>query len=91
MRKAELIERLANKLQTSKSQAGRTLDVTLEVMTEVLLEGSDIQLRGFGVFQHKVLKGREGRLPGGERVVVPERRTVRFSPSKHILENLVKG
>lgn len=88
MHKAEIIERLAQELGSSKAHAARQLEATLSVLTQALVEGHDVQLRGFGVFQHKVLKGRMAALPTGERLRVPERKTVRFKMAKAILDQL---
>lgn len=88
MQKAELIERLANRLQTSKSQAAQALDGTLQVMTEAILEGRDVQLRGFGSFSHKTLASRQGKLPNGQPIVISSRKRIRFSPAKAILDRL---
>jgi nucleoid DNA-binding protein len=56
-------------------------------MMEILMSGKRIEMRGFGVLKLKKLKGTFVKNPrNGIEVFVGERYTVRFKPSKRLLE-----
>jgi nucleoid DNA-binding protein len=56
-------------------------------MVEILMSGKRIEMRGFGVLKLKKLKGTFVKNPrNGIEVFVGERYTVRFKPSKRLLE-----
>ena len=48
MNKQELIEAIAEKSHTSRSDSIKMLDALLETVTETLAQGDSVQLIGFG-------------------------------------------
>ena len=62
MNKQELIEIIAEKSHTTKSDSKKMLDAFLETVTETLAQGDSVQLVGFGTFKTspvRLLKSRQ--------------------------------
>ena len=79
MKKAELIEAIAQKAGLSKADANRALDATFEVITKALKKGERVPVAGFGTFNVSKRKAREGRNPQtGATVKIPARKAVTF-------------
>lgn len=83
MIKKDIVEEIARKTGLNKSIVKEITDEFLLVLLRALGEGKRIELRGFGVFNVKKVKGKKGRNPKtGEEVLVPERNKVTFKVSK---------
>lgn len=84
--KKEIIESVHKRTQMSRAAAGTMLDAVLEVMSQAIVGGRNIELRNFGVFEQQVRKSRVGRNPNrpSDTVIIPERRTVRFRVGKNL-------
>ena len=79
MKKAELVEAIAEKTGLTKADATRALDAAFEVITEALKKGERVPVAGFGTFNVSKRKAREGRNPQtGETVKIPARKAVTF-------------
>ncbi len=79
MKKAELVEAIAEKTGLTKADATRALDATFEVITKALKKGERVPVAGFGTFNVSKRKAREGRNPQtGETVKIPARKAVTF-------------
>ena len=63
MTKAELVEKVADKIQLTKKQAETVVNILLNSITEALSEGDKVELRGFGSFRIRNRNPREGRNP----------------------------
>ena len=91
MTKGQLIESLceATELGLSKRAAEHAVNIIFESMTDALVEGHRIEIRGLGSFKVKDRMPRVGRNPktGVEAVITP-RRVLSFRPS-HILKDRV--
>ena len=92
MTKSELIARLAQRYpQLVAKDAEYAVKMILDAMTQALLEGNRIEIRGFGSFGLNYRPPRVGRNPNtGARVEVPAKRIPYFKPSKE-LKDLVNG
>lgn len=89
MNKAQLIERVAEKTSSTKSQAELVLDATLEAIQEALQEGEEVKLVGFGTFSRASRKARQGRNPKtGATVKIPSSYVARFKPGKDLKDGL---
>ncbi len=64
MQKKEFIEKLAEKLESSKSDAEKSLNAVFELITEVMSQGDEFAMTGFGKFASKDKVERKGRNPG---------------------------
>lgn len=79
MKKAELVEAIAEKTGLTKADATRALDATFEVITAALKKGERVPVAGFGTFNVSERKAREGRNPQtGKTVKIPARKAVTF-------------
>lgn len=93
MNKSDLIEGLTKKLPT---MAGRDVEVIINTifdsMTESLVRGDRIEIRGFGSFEIRTRKPRLGRNPKtGASVSVTERKVPFFKVGKELRERVNKA
>ena len=87
MNKQELIEAIAEKSHTSKSDSKKMLDALLETVTETLAQGDSVQLIGFGTFKSTERNARSGRNPRtGETVTIPAKRVPSFTAGNALKE-----
>jgi len=63
MHKTELINQIAEKADLTKKDSEKALNAFIEIVTEALKAGDEVQLVGFGNFQVKPRAAREGRNP----------------------------
>lgn len=63
MNKTELIEAIAKKTELTKKDAEAALKAVIETIEGALKKGDKVQLVGFGTFETKKRKAREGRNP----------------------------
>jgi len=89
MNKAELVDYVAKRLESSHSAAEKTVNLVTEGILHGLKTTGNVQLVGFGSFNVKERKARKGRNPRtGETIDIPASRTVKFKPSKGLTEEL---
>jgi integration host factor subunit beta len=85
MTKAELVEKVADKIQLTKKQAETVVNILLNSITEALSEGDKVELRGFGSFRIRNRNPREGRNPKtGGTVQIPAKRVPFFKAGKEL-------
>ena len=63
MNKAELVAAVADKTNFTKKDAEVAINAFLSVIQEALEQGEKVQLIGFGTFEARDRKAREGRNP----------------------------
>jgi len=61
MNKPQIIDCIAKKVNISKGEAKKALELTIEAISEALAKGESITLIGFGTFKITELAGRTGR------------------------------
>lgn len=82
MTKAEITERIHEKIGCSKSEAAQYLESVLSLMKSTLESGEDVKISGFGKFTVKDKKPRKGRNPQtGDSLILAGRRVLTFKPS----------
>lgn len=87
MKKAELVEAIAEKAGLTKADANRALEATFEVITKALKKGEKVPVAGFGTFNVTKRKAREGRNPQtGATVKIPARKAVTFKAGTALKE-----
>ena len=87
MTKAELVEKVADKIQLTKKQTETVVNLLLNSITEALSEGDKVELRGFGSFRIRKRNPREGRNPKtGDTVQIPAKRVPFFKAGKELRE-----
>jgi DNA-binding protein HU-beta len=85
MNKSDLVDSIATAANISKSAAERGLNGMLTTMASAMEEGERVTLVGFGSFSVVDRAPRLGRNPKtGEKVPIPQRRGIRFRPSKEL-------
>ncbi|MBI4483471.1 MAG: integration host factor subunit beta [Acidobacteria bacterium] len=85
MIKQDIVNRVAEKLNTTKVKAELAVESVFDTLKEAMRQGDRIELRGFGVFIVKPRKSGIGRNPRtGQEVGIPPGRTIRFKPGKEI-------
>jgi len=88
--KKEIVEILVKKTGLSKRVAEEVLNVILDEIIKALSQGKSVVLPGFGKFEVKVLKEREGINPKtGEKMRLPEIKVPKFKAGK-ILKDQVR-
>lgn len=90
--KRDLVVRISNETGVVQTQVLDVIQKTLDYVTESLAEGSDVELRNFGVFEVRLTKPRVGRNPNepGSRYDIPERATVKFKMGKVMRQKVSK-
>ena len=79
--KAELIDRLAERLEVTKKDAGEIVDAILAEITGAVAKGEKVALTGFGVFEKVARAARTGRNPRtGEEVKIKATSLPKFRP-----------
>lgn len=91
MTKSELVAKVAETSGLKKAQAERCVDAAIESIAEALTKGERVAIQGLGVFNVKERKAKKGRNPQtGKEIVIPARKVVVFTASKHLKENVAK-
>jgi integration host factor subunit alpha len=89
--KAELSQKLSDKLNINKRESKEIVEDFFDQIAEILETGEDIKLSGFGNFELRDKTPRPGRNPRtGQDVPITARRVVTFKPGQK-LRALVEG
>ena len=90
MTKSELIARLAARFpQLIAKDADFAVKMILDAMSEALVRGDRIEIRGFGSFALNYRPPRTGRNPkSGEKVSVPSKWVPHFKAGKELRERV---
>ena len=89
MNKAELIQASAVKAEVSLRDANAVVQAVLDIIEESLVNGEEVKLSGFGIFEKKERAGRVGTNPStGEKINIPASRSISFKPSKSLKERI---
>ncbi|WAM29945.1 integration host factor subunit beta [Myxococcus sp. NMCA1] len=90
MTRSELIERIVERApHVPRREVEAIVHAVFDEMSQALIAGRRIELRGFGVFCVRTRRARTGRNPKtGQRVSVPARRTLSFAAGKELRERL---
>ena len=92
MNKAELVNRLAEKVGVSKKQAEDMIESFESIVTETLKQKGEVTLAGFGTFMAKERSARGGVNPQNptERIQIPAVTVPKFKAGK-ALKDALKG
>jgi DNA-binding protein HU-beta len=90
VKKADLIEKMAEAADLTKAEAGRALDAFVKSVTESLRDGDEVVLVGFGSFKLRTRPARQGRNPKtGEPIQIEAAKLPVFQAGK-ALKDAVK-
>jgi DNA-binding protein HU-beta len=85
MTKAELIEKLSDRLGLAKIEGEKYVEGFLEEITRCLKRGEAVKVLGFGTFKVARRRPRAGRHPKtGAPIEIPESCTAKFSSSPQL-------
>lgn len=81
--KADLIEKIAATIGSTKADAERTMECVIDFVTSNLKKGEEVSLAGLGIFESKTRPARMVRNPRtGEKMQVGASKAPRFRASK---------
>ncbi|MGF1480956.1 MAG: HU family DNA-binding protein [Cyanophyceae cyanobacterium] len=89
MNKGELVDKVAEKATVTKKQADAVITATVETIMEAVSSGDKVTLVGFGSFESRERKEREGRNPKtGNKMTIPATKVPAFSAGKLFKEKV---
>lgn len=82
--KRDLVMQISRDTDLTQKQVFSVIQKTLNLITDALASGRDVELRNFGVLEVRLTKSRVGRNPNepGKDVTIPARATVKFKSGK---------
>lgn len=87
MTKAELVERIAAKINLTKKDTERVVNIVFGSIIQSLAGSDKVELRGFGSFRVRSRESRDGRNPRtGDRVAIPPKKVPFFKAGKELRE-----
>jgi DNA-binding protein HU-beta len=87
MNRAELVAKIAEETQMTQKQVDTMLASFIEVVKNNVKAGEKVTLTGFGTFEKRHRKEREGRNPqNGQKIQIPACDVPGFSPGKQFKE-----
>ena len=92
MNKTELVSSIAEKGNLTKKDAESALNAFMKSVEETLVKGEKVQLVGFGTFEVRQRKAREGRNPRNPQQVIeiPASKAPVFKAGKSLKEAVNK-
>ena len=91
MTKAELISAIAEKTGLSKKDSEKALNALTAVITDTLAKGDKIQLVGFGTFETRDRKAREGINPQTKKKIkIPATKVPAFKAGRALKDAVAK-
>ncbi|MEJ8842263.1 HU family DNA-binding protein [Lacibacter sp. H375] len=89
MNKAELVAKLSEDAEISKTQANAVLDSFVEAVTKTLKGGGKVTLVGFGTFSVTKRAARTGRNPQtGATIKIKAKKVAKFKAGKELAAKL---
>ena len=90
MNKQELVGKIVEKTEMSKKDSEIALNAMVESIQDALTDGEKVQLVGFGTFEVKDRKAREGRNPRNpeEVIKIPASKAVSFRAGKGLKDQV---
>ncbi len=89
MTKADLVEKIAAKVNMTKAAAERSLNAFIDSVQAVLSSEGKLTLTGFGTFAVEKRKERKGRNPRtGAVIKIPASKVVKFRPGKNLKDSV---
>ena len=92
MVKSDLIEKLKDRTELSRSQAEKVVDIFFDAVADAMSQGDRAEIRGFGSFSVNSYESYTGRNPKtGARIEVPSKKLPFFRVGKELKENVDKN
>ena len=92
MNKADLVANVAKQTKLTKKDAEAAVNAVIESIEDALKDGDKVQLIGFGTFEVRARKERQGRNPRnpGEVIKIPASKAPVFKAGKSLKEAVNK-
>ena len=92
MTKADLAEKVYEKLSCTKDEAFDLVELTLETLKEAIAKEGHVKITGFGNFTVKQKAARRGRNPQtGEEITITPRKILIFKASQVLKVRINQG
>lgn len=90
--KKEIVSLINEKSGYNQQEVRDVVQGTLDIISQALLDGRNVELRNFGVFEVQVRRARVGRNPNKPEkdVIIPQRPVIKFKTGKELKEKLEK-
>ncbi len=89
MNKGDLINKIAEDANLTKSQATEALNCVLNCVQDSLKDGDKVSIVGFGTFTCTRREARMGRNPQtGASIQIAAKNVVKFKPGKELVESV---
>jgi len=89
MNKADLIQAVAEKSGLTKKDSASAVDAIFNSISDSLAKGENVQLVGFGTFEVRSRKAREGRNPAtGEAIKIKASKAPAFKAGKALKDKV---
>ena len=89
MNKAELIAKISDDAEITKTQANNAIDSFIEAVTKTLKGGGKVTLVGFGTFSVSKRAARNGRNPQtGQVIKIKAKKVAKFKAGKELAERV---
>ncbi len=89
--KADLVEKVYQKIGFSKKEASELVDLVFNTLKNVLVDGDNVKISGFGNFMVREKNQRIGRNPQtNEQITISARRVLTFRASQ-VLKAVLLG
>ena len=85
MTKADLVEKIFEKIGLSKKEAQEIVEILFDTMKQAFIEGESVKISGFGTFNVRKKTARRGRNPKtGDDLEITPRRVITFRASNQL-------
>jgi integration host factor subunit alpha len=92
MTKADIVERIYEKVGFSKKEATDVVESIFELLKGRLQQGEKVKISGFGNFIINAKRPRKGRNPQtGDEIIISGRRVLSFKPSPVLKKSINLG
>ena len=89
MNKGDLVSKIADKADLSKTQAQDALNAALDAIGSALKDNDKVTLIGFGTFSVNHRAARQGRNPQtGKTIQIAAKNLVKFKPGKELADSV---
>jgi len=88
--KKEIVSLINEKSSYNQKEVRDVIQGTLDIISQALLDGRNVELRNFGVFEVQVRRARVGRNPNKPEtdVIIPQRPVIKFKTGKELKKKL---
>ncbi len=92
MTKADVVEKIFEKIGLSKKEAQEIIEILFDTMKRTFVEGESVKISGFGTFTVRQKNARRGRNPKtGDDLEITPRRVITFRASNQLKAAMEKG